>query len=180
MANSFQNTTWLQLQQQLALRLNDVNGIHWTFPEMQAYLAEALRVWQCLTQTWISDWATTYVQPNPATLPVWQSTGNSLNALVGSNPTSPRTQTLTDSDVYKVAQWHLLEPPNGNATWAGTSQFALADFTNALARRRDLILQLTDCNVGPFASTFSITPGTNRVQLPDSAARSILDMRRVR
>ena len=147
---------------------------------MQLYLAEALRVWQALAQQYLIDWTTTYNQPNPATLPAWNSTANGLNALVSDNPTSPRYQTLTDSYLYTVAQYMLQEPPNGNATWTGTSMFALADFTNALQRRRDQILQLTDCNVGPFSNTFTITPGTNRVQLPDSTSQSILDMRRIR
>lgn len=179
MPTSFQYATWLEVQQELALRLNDVNQIRWTKAECIAYLTEALRVWNCLTQQWQVDWTTNYVQPNPATLPVWNSTANSLNTLVGANPTSPRYQTLTDSYVYTVAQYHLLEPPNGNAAWAGTSQFSLADFTNALQRRRDQILQITDCNVGPF-TVAGILPGTNRVQIPDSPSQSILDMRRIR
>ena len=156
-----------------------MSQVRWTKAECILYLSEALRVWNCLTQQWQADWTTTYTQPNPATLPVWNSMANSLNALVGSNPTSPRTQTLTDSDVYTLAQYHLLEPPNGNATWAGTSQFSLADFTNALARRRDQILQVTDCNVGPFTVP-ALLAGTNRVQLPDSPSQSILNMRRIR
>ena len=178
MPPSFQSVTWLEVQEELALRLNDTSNVHWTTAENILYLSEALRLYNCLTQQWLVDWVTTYT--NPSTLPVWNSLANSLNPLVGDNPTSPRTQTLTDSDVYTIAQYHLLEPPNGNATWTGTSQFTLADFTNALTRRRDLILQLTDCNVGPFSNSFSLPPGANRVQLPDAAAQSILDMRRVR
>ncbi len=180
MANSFSYATWLEATNELALRLNDTAFVHWTKVEQQLYLAEALRVWNCLTQQWVVDFTVTYDQPSPATLPVWQSTANGINTLVGDNPSSPRYQTLTDSDVYTIAQLHLLEPPNGNATWAGTSQFSLSDFTNALARRRDQILQLTDCNVGPFDPTLEILPGTNRVQLPDSPTQSILDMRRIR
>ena len=179
MPTNYANTTWLQLQQMLALRLNDPSFVHWTQAEMQLYLAEALRLWNALTQQWLVEWTTTYDQPNPATLPAWQSTANNLNALVGANPTSPRTQTLTDSDVYTIAQYHLLEPPNGNAAWTGTSQFSLTDFTNALARRRDLLLQLTACNAGPIP-LINVTPGTNRIQLPDSPDQSILDVRRIR
>lgn len=177
---SFANTTWGAVQSELALRLNDASQIHWTKAECILYLSEALRLWQCLTQQWQADFSTTYTQPNPATLPTWQSTANSVNTLVGSNPTSPRFQTLTDSNVYTLAQYHLLEPPTGNGTWTGTTQFALQDFVNAFQSRRDQILQLTACNVGPFSNSFGITPGTNRVQLPDSASQSILDMRRIR
>lgn len=176
MSPSFQFATRLEVQQELALRLNDVNNVRWTAPELQAYIAEALMVWQVLTQEYVTDWTTNYVQPNPATLPVWQSLGNGLNTLVGNNPTSPRYQTLTDSYVFQVAQWHLLEPPTGNGTWTGTSMFSLQDFVNSFASNRDEILQQTDCNVGPFSPMASITPGTNRIQIPDN----ILDMRRVR
>ncbi len=186
MAESFQSVTWLEAQQELALRLNDVSMVRWTKAEIQLYLAEALRVFNCLTQQWLVDFAATYTRgsgapPIPAPpLPVWNSTGNPLNPLVGANPTSPRDQSLTDAYVYTVAQYHLLEPPTGNSTWTGTSQFVLSDFVNAFTRRRDQVLQMTACNVGPFDPTLSITPGTNRVQLPDSPDQSILDMRRVR
>jgi hypothetical protein len=177
--NQYAYQTLLQAQQALSLRLNDTATVYWTVAECQTYIIEALRLWNCLTQEWIQDVSFTYTQPNPATLPAWQSTGNSLNALVGSNPTSPRAQTLTDSNVYMVAQYHLLEPPNGNATWAGTNQFSLSDFTQALQRRRDMILQSTACNVGPIAP-INVPVGSNRIQFPDSTAQSILDLRRIR
>lgn len=172
--------TSLEAEQALALRLNDTANAYWAKTELNLYIAEALRVWNCLTQEWIQEWTTNYDQPNPATLPAWQSTGNSLNALVGANATSPRYQTLTDAYVYTVAQYHLLEPPTGNGAWTGTSQFSLEDFVQALQRRRDAILQISGCNVGPFSTTFGILPGTNSVTLPDSTTQSILDLRRVR
>ncbi len=153
--------------------------MRWSIPELKLYLGEALRVYQCLTQQYVSDFTASYTQPNPATLPVWNSTGNNVNALVGANPTSPRNQTLTDSYLYTFIQAHFLEPLTGNASWTGTSQFSLQDFVNAFVRRRDQVLQMTACNVGPIAS-LNVTPGTNRVQLPDSSSQSILDMRRIR
>lgn len=179
MPTSFSSVTWGQLQSELALRLNDPTSVRWTIPELKLYLGEALRAWNCLTQQYVADFTATYTQPNPATLPVWQSLGNNANALAGNNPTSPRYQTLTDSYLYTFIQAHLLEPLTGNGTWTGTSQFSLQDFVNAFVRRRDQVLQMTACNVGPIA-TLNITPGTNRVQLPDSSSQSILDMRRIR
>lgn len=176
MPNSFQFETWLDLQNELALRLNDPNMVRWVKPEIILYLSEALRVWQCLTQQYILDWTTDYTQPIVPNLPVWQSTGNASNGLVGANMTSPRRQTLDDNYVFTFAQYHLLEPPTGNGAWTGTSMFSLQDFQNSFASNRDEILQMTDCNVGPFAPNTSITPGTNRVQIPDT----VLDMRRVR
>src|SRR5580658_5760498 len=107
--NQYAYATWVQAQNALSLRLNDTSQVHWTKAEVSLYLAEALREWNCLTQCWIQDWATTFTS---SSLP-WQSTGNSLNSLVGSNLTSPRYQTLNDAYCYTLAEYHLLEPPTG-------------------------------------------------------------------
>jgi len=170
----FAYQTSLQAEQELALRLNDPGNVRWLKTELNLYIAEALRLWNCLTQTWIQNWTATYTSASKT----WQSTGNGNNPLVGSNPTSPRYQTLTDSDVYAIAQYHLLEPPTGNGTWTGTNQFSLMDFVNAFQGRRDTILQAAACYMGPLS--ISMTPGTNSVQLPDSTSQSVLDVRRVR
>lgn len=180
MPNNLQYATWGQMQSTLALRLNDTSQVHWTKAEVQLYLAEAMRLWNVVTQQWPQDWTVSYTQPSTPNLPVWQSLANSLNPYVGANPSNPRYQTLTDSYIYTLAQYHLLEPPTGNGTWTGTTQFSLQDFVNAFQRRRDQVLQLTACNVGPFSSTLSLTPGTNRVQLPDSSTQTVLDVRRMR
>jgi hypothetical protein len=179
-SNQYAYQTSLQVEQALALRLNDTANVFWKKAELNLYIAEALRVWNCLTQPWEQEWTASYTQPNPASLPAWQSTANSANALVGSNPSSPRHQTLSDSDVYTLAQYHLLEPATGNGTWTGTSQFTLADFSQALQRRRDNVLQIAGCNVGPFSSTLGLPVGNNRVLLPDTTSQSILDLRRIR
>jgi len=172
--NQFAYSTSLQAEQSLALRLNDTANVRWSKAELNLYIAEALRFYNCLTQTWIQNWTATYTSASKT----WQSTGSSANALVGGNPTSPRYQTLTDSYVYTVAQYHLLEPPTGNGTWTGTNQFSLTDFVDALQGRRDTILQIAGCYMGPLS--VSMTPGTNSVQLPDSIPQSVLDLRRVR
>lgn len=172
--NPYSWLSYLQARQALSLRLNDTAQIFWTDAEVGLYIKEALREWNCLTSTWVQDWVTL------SSSVIWQSTGNGVNPFVGNNPTSPRYQTLTDSYVYTLAQYHLLEPPTGNGTWTGTTQFNLSDFTQSLQRRRDFILQATACNIGPFSSTFGIPAGTSRVQVPDSASQSILDLRRVR
>lgn len=172
----FQYLTRAQVIAAISQRLNDPSNVFWTSAELVLYLNEALREWNVLTCAWPQDWTTTYTSTDK----VWQSTGNSQNSLVGWNSSSPRFQTLRDSDVYTIAQYHLLEPPTGNGSWTGTAQFSLSAFTNALQRRRDAILQATACYLGPFSNSFGVTPGTSNVQLPDSASQSILDIRRVR
>lgn len=171
-SSPFSYLTRAQAVSALLLRLNSTGSDFWTLAECQLYLAEALRVWNCLTATWVQDFTATYTSASAA----WQSLANSQNSLLGTNSISPRYQTLTDSYVYTVAQYHLLEQPTGNGTWTGTPQFTLADFTQAFQRCRDYILQQTACNVGPFSATFTLPAGSSRVYLPDN----VLDPRRVR
>lgn len=172
----YASITWGSLTDTLlADRLNSTGTDYWLRAEAQLYLAEALRTLNALTQQYIVDFTATY---DPSS-DIWQSTGNSLNAFVGSNPTSPRTQTLTTTDLFTIVQYHLLEPPSGQ-TWTGTPQFTIADFAQSLQRRRDVVLQLTGCYIGPFADNFGLPLGSRRVYLPDSTSRSILDIRRIR
>jgi hypothetical protein len=159
----------------LADRLNSTGTDFWLRAEAQLYLKEALQTYNALTQQYVVDFTTTY---DDTELP-WQSMANSLNSFVGANPTSPRTQTLTSTDIFTMIQYHFLEPPTGQ-TWTGTPQFTITDFAQALQRRRDLILQLTACNVGPFANNFGLPLGQSRVFLPDTVSQSILDIRRIR
>lgn len=161
----------------LNLRLNDPGFVHWTQAELILYINEALRVWNCLTNQWAQDWNATYDN----TALAWQSTanpGNLDNPLIGANPTSPRDQQLTDTYCYTLAQYHLLEPPTGGL-WTGTSQFQISDFSQALQRRRDYVLQMAACNIAPIAP-ITLPPGQNRIFLPDVATQSVLDVRRVR
>lgn len=167
--------TRAQVVAALLQRLNSTGSDFWTTAECQLYLEESLRVWNCLTQTWIADFTVTLADTDPT----WQSLGSSQNSLVGPNPTSPRVQTLTSTYLYTFAEYMLLEPPTG-ASWTGTPQFQITDLSQALQRRRDAILQATACNVGPFSNSFSLPPGNQRVYLPDFPSQSILDIRRVR
>src|SRR6185437_12170169 len=152
----YNNTTYLAARQALALRLNDPSNTFWLDAELGLYLNEALRFWNALTQVFVQDWTVTLGPPPSGSTHafVWQSTGNTANALVGINHDSPRLQTLTSIDVFTLAQYHLLEPPSGG-TWTGTPQFNIADMAQALQRRQAQVLQACACNVGPFSNTFS-------------------------
>lgn len=173
--NPYSYALWGDAINALALRLNDPNMVHWSSDELVFYVQESLRVWNCLTQTWAQDFTASYSDVDM----VWQSTGNAQNpSTVGTNPTSPRFQTLTDTTCYTVAQYHLLEPPSGG-TWTGSSQFNISDFSQALQRRRDDVLQIAAANVAPLP-LMSLPPGQNRIYLPDAPNQSILDVRRVR
>lgn len=172
----YSNITFAQAKQTLLRdRLNSTGTDFWTDAEAGFYITEAIRTWNALTGQYVVDFTTTYDASNA----IWQSTANGFNSLTGNNPTSPRYQTLSTTDLFTLIQFHLLEPPTGQI-WSGTPQFTLADFNNSFQRRRDVVLQLTGCNIGPFSDTFGLPIGQRRVYLPDTTAQSILDIRRVR
>lgn len=154
---------WLSLSAgiaQLSARLADPNNVFWTSAECQLYIFRALQMFNCLTNTWKTDFQ--FISPN-----LW----NSLGSLSG----SPRLRTATDADSYTMLQYYLLEPPTGAGTWTGTTQFALSDFVNALQTRRNEMLQVSACN-DVLLQNIPLTPNTRRTYLPDTT----LDVPRVR
>lgn len=154
---------WLTLTQAIAevsLRLGDENSVFWTSAEIQLYLNESLRLWNCLT----AYWATPFV---------FDFTQVSANWYAANGSGSPRQPTLTDSDVYTLIENHLIEPPTGS-TWTGTDQFSITDLSQACSRRRNEILQVAACNMSEFS--LAMTPNTSNVSLTDI----LLDVRRVR
>jgi hypothetical protein len=68
----------------------------------------------------------------------------------------------------------LLEPPSGG-TWTGTIQFSIADLSQALQRRRDEMIQVSNCNQS-LSAGIALTPGTSVTNLPDTN----IDVARVR
>ena len=156
------NYSWLQFapaRAQLAQRLADTDNVYWTDEENGLYITKALRMFNALTYTWKVDY--TYTPTN-----LW----NSLGQLAG----SPRLRTLTDTDSYTMMEYHLLEPPTGGS-WTGTTQFSIDDFSQALQRRRDEMLQVSNCNQ-VLMTGIGLTPGTRLTTLTDS----VIDVARVR
>jgi hypothetical protein len=157
--------SWLTMTQavtQLGQRLNVVpsSTTLWTPAELQIYITTALRQFNSLTWTWRAD----FQYNDPVNL--WNS--------LGSLPDSPRLRTLLDTDAYTEMQYMLLEPPTGQ-TWTGTNQFSISVMSQALQRRRDEIIQLTNCNQSLMAG-IPLVPNTIRTELPDT----VIDVERVR
>lgn len=155
--------SWLTLTAgiaQLAARLSDSSNVFWTQTECQNYIFRALQQYNCLTNTWKTDFQ--FTSPN-----LW----NSLGSLSG----SPRLRTATDAQSYTQLQYMLLEPPTGAGTWTGTNQFALSDLVHAVELRRNEMLQISACN-DVLLQNIPLTPGTRRTYLPDN----VLDVPRVR
>ena len=150
-----------RLQDQYATYLTSAGAGFVTPAEATAYLQEALQTLNAQASLWNAD----YVLPFTAATP-WQS----LAVL----PASPRVRTVTDTDILTAMEYALLEPPTG-WTWTGTSQFTLADLSQALIARRDELLQASGANVVRLTGIGSPTAGVTTV-LPDTA----LQLRRVR
>jgi hypothetical protein len=75
-------------------------------------------------------------------------------------------------------EYMLLEPPSGG-TWSGTSQFSISVLSQALQRRRDEMIQVSNCNQYLMANIPLIpnaAPPLGRTLLPDS----VIDVERVR
>lgn len=158
----FSYITFGALKAQLAAKLNDPTNITWSDAENGAYLTEALRFWNVLTQYWPQDWTFTITPPLASD---WSFLNNT------STGASPRAQTLTVNDLYTILCFHLYERSTANLT----GMFTEDDFNTATQQVRDEILQQTAANMGVLEG-IEVTPGTNRTFLPDTT----LDVRRMR
>ena len=155
--------TWLPVAtavQQLAQRLNDPTMQFWVYDELLTYISTSLRQFNSLTWMWRADFQ--YNDP----VNIWNS--------LGSLPGSPRLRTITDVDCYTEMEYMLLELPSGG-TWTGTSQFNISVMSQALQRRRDEIIQYTNCNQ-LLSAGIPLTPNTIRTELDDQT----IDVERVR
>ena len=156
--------TWLPVAtavQQLAQRLNNPNMVFWVYDELLTYISTSLRQFNSLTWMWRADFQ--YNDP----VNIWNS--------LGSLPGSPRLRTITDQQVYAELEYMLLEPSNNTSTWTGTSQFNISVMSQALQRRRDEVIQLTNCNQ-VLSTGIPLTPNTIRTELDDQT----IDVERVR
>jgi len=155
--------TWLPVAtavQQLAQRLNDPTMQFWVYDELLTYISTSLRQFNSLTWMWRADFQ--YNDP----VNIWNS--------LGSLPGSPRLRTITDVDCYTEMEYMLLELPSGG-TWTGTSQFNISVMSQALQRRRDEMIQLSNCNQS-LLTGIPLVPNTIRTELDDQ----IIDVERVR
>ena len=161
MANPFSWLTFGGAIAELSLRLGDEDNVRWTATECGLYIIEALRFWNALTAYWAE----------PYVIDFEQEAGQNWYPANGTG--SPRQPTLTDTDIYTMIEYHLLEPPSGG-TWTGTDQFSITDLSQACSRRRNEILQAAACNM--VETSLNVAPNTSAVQLVDT----VLDVRRVR
>ncbi len=113
----------------LADRLNDSSKVRWIDAELSSYVRESIRVWNAYTSHFRARASTQTVMGS-----VWYDIPTVLPTL--------RAYTLTVYDLITDIEYALLEPPTPSA-WSGTSQFTLAQITQAIERRRNLFLLQT-------------------------------------
>jgi hypothetical protein len=151
--------TFLTARQQLAARQYDPNNLFWADAENGISIQQALRMFNVLTFTWKTNFAF--------------SSANLWNSL-GLIADSPRLRTITDTYCYTDMEYKLLEPPTGGV-WTGTTQFSISDLSQALQRRRDEMLQVSNCNQS-LMPNIPLTPNTTVTNLPDT----VIDVARTR
>ena len=77
---------------------------------------------------------------------------------------------VTDQDMVKIIQYHLLEPAPGNS-WSGTDMFDLDDVTRALQQRRDQFLAETGVVVSEVLLGLGAPPDS-RIDLSTCGGRT--------
>lgn len=159
--------TYATARSMLAERLYDPTKVFWLDAELKLYLTEALRTWNALTGFWVGD----YTIPVDNTFPSWLPL-DGTNVIVAA---SPRAYTLTDTNLYSIIIYHLIEPQMVANAWVGTTQFNRDDLTQAYERRQNEILTITSAHVTNPASIV-LPVNTRSIVLADT----ILDVRRAR
>lgn len=146
----------------LSARLHDTAAVFWTntppFSECVSYVTEGLRVWGMLTRftRGTAILTTTLLQ--------------SFYDLQNSTILAPTVQVQS---LVTDVQMRIMEIVNATG-WSGTEQFALADVTNALQRRRDQFLLETGI-ILTVQEISGISALSERVTIPSS----IISLRRV-
>lgn len=147
------------MRSELAARLGDTGKVFWTDAELGIYIVESLRTWGALTGYWRERG--TFDTTAGTT---WYDLPTMLPTIMG--------YSVTDSDVVKSIQFHLMEPATGTS-WTGSEMWTLADVTAAVQRRRDQFLAETGRVVSHETQAVS-PPPVGRVVIPDTT----IDIRR--
>ncbi len=166
----YQSTSLADILSRLQDRL-DSKGIFFTndqlsaYPEIQLYLKEAVRFWNCL--------ATKYRERFTFSTVAGQGFYNLHSALNDLNPSNLVAQTVTTQDLIAEIQFHLMEPLSPSV-WAGTDMFTMDQLVNALQKRRDQFLVETGVEQEFDNGVFTVLGG-GRFEFPEG----VMDIRRL-
>lgn len=162
----YSHTTLATLRGQLAARLDDSANIFWVSAELDALIAESLRTFGLLAGFWRERAVLSTVAGTAFYAITAQTYGSpTLASLVG--------YTVTDRNLVRDIEYHLLEPATDGSTYTGTAMFTLNDLRYAIQRRRDQFLADTGCVVTRSTQAVA-SPPSGRQQLTDT----IIDVRR--
>lgn len=149
---TYLHTSWLQLQQQLSLRLADVGNVFWTVPEIQIWLTESLRTFGVCSGFW-RDRGSLQTVANTAfyDLPTLLTNNNSELILSSS---------VTDRAIIQQLQYALLENAASQMLpWAGTEMFTYNDMANSVQARLNQFLADTGITVNRSLIAIAPPPG---------------------
>lgn len=127
---AYAHTTFAQAKAQLALRLDDPDGVFFKDEEHGFAIVQALRMWNVLT----GQYRSREIFPTIANEPFYQL----------ATTLTQRTSTITDRQVISEMEYHLMEA-QGLSAWTGTDQFTLPQLLTALQNRCNQFLADTGC-----------------------------------
>lgn len=158
----YTHLTLAQARTQLAGLLHDTSNVYWTAAELDVWIKEALRTWAVAAHYWRER----------GTLST--SSGTAFYDLTAAlSPSTLRGQVVTDTNLVRDIQYHLLEPATGTS-WTGSEQFTFSQAQNALQRRRDQFLVETACHLTLSTPAVGAAPDGRKV-LDDT----VIDVRRM-
>lgn len=153
----YELVTLNDLTQALSTRLN--NSGWWLGTELQAYIVEALRTWQVMSQNYTERVSFPTV-PNQLFYNLYQTV-------------SSLAPTVTDQDLIAEIQSQLQEPIS-KTSWVGTPQFGFQQVVNAIQQARDKFFM--ESGLGISVEVVNSAGSVNgSVELPDH----VIDVRRV-
>src|SRR5215471_14156899 len=139
--------------------------VHWTAPELNDLLVEAIRTWQALTGTF-KQRATFQISPTGGV-------DGSYFYDLRSIPSGVLSFFYTDRQLVDQVLACLLEPPL-TANWTGSGQYNWYQIVYALQNRINRWLEDTGANVTRNVQHVGTGPSAGRVFLPEA----VLDVRR--
>jgi hypothetical protein len=150
---AYAHTTFGDLKSTLAARRGDPGKVHWVDDELGLRVIQALRVFNAVTGF------------NRRTDSFTTTAGTAFYDLTAALTGNSRAQTITDNSTIRSMQYHVLEPMSPTS-WTGTEMWTLAEFVDALERRRNMFLAATACTI--VRQTVVVSPGDGTFDLPDT------------
>ncbi|HKT90088.1 MAG TPA: hypothetical protein VJQ59_16705 [Candidatus Sulfotelmatobacter sp.] len=150
---SYAYITFGNAKAELAALLDDSGNVYWSDAELGIYIIESIRTFGGLSRFFRARGAFSLTSGAP-----FYDLSAEIPALRGYN--------VTDEDLIKAMEYHLLEPPTPTS-WTGTDQFTLSDLSDALTRRTNQFLLDTSCVMSSSQIATGVVP-SGRFALADT------------